>query len=57
MGSGWLVTYIDGETFILSERAFTEHEQTVDKESVESEVRYLDIRELIKTYPWLEVKE
>lgn len=57
MSSGWIVKFIDGESVIMSEKAFAEHDRTMDKESVETEAHYFDIQEAIKKHPWLEIKE
>lgn len=54
MSDGWLVSYKNGETVIMSDKAHTKSQEAL-KETVESEVHYLDMRELVSDNPWLEV--
>lgn len=54
MSDGWLVSYKNGETVIMSGKAHTNRQEAL-KATVESEVHYLDMKELVSEYPWLEV--
>lgn len=56
MESGWLVEYVDGTSYIMTERAFAEHEEKIEKESVALETHYFDIQAAIKKHPMLEVR-
>lgn len=55
MDSGWVVNFKDGESVIMTEKAYAEHQLVNDKALVETEDHYFDIREAIKKHPWLEV--